>query len=101
MEEKKEQKKLSYEDLQRIAGDLSQQNQKMVQQIQKMQEALQSREFDYTSFFLSMLFKVMEHPELYSDEFVPWCTKNIESLLIGFANAINPQEPEKEQKDEA
>ena len=37
---KNKQEKLSYEELQRIAGELSQQNQKMLAQIRQMQEAL-------------------------------------------------------------
>lgn len=99
MEEKKKTEKLSYEDLQKLAGDLSQQNQKMYNQILKMQEALERRDFDYTSFFLSMLFKVMEHPEMYSDDFVTWSSKNIESALTAFAEAASPKEEDK--KDEA
>ena len=44
MEEKKEQKKLSYEELQKVAGDLSQQNQKMYYQIQQMQKGGETAE---------------------------------------------------------
>lgn len=101
MEEKKtnKQEKLSYEDLQKLAGDLSEQNQKMYHQILQMREALERRDFDYTSFFLSMLFKVMEHPEMYSDDFVTWSSKNIESALMTFAEAASPKE--KEEKNEA
>lgn len=101
MEEKgtKKQEKLSYEELQKLAGDLSQQNQKMYQQIVQMRDALDRRDFDYSSFFLSMLFKVMEHPEMYSDDFVTWASKQIESALTAFAEAIS-KTPE-EKKDEA
>ena len=103
MEENKqkqeEPKKLSYEELQRMAGDLYQQNQKMLQQIRQMQDALERRDFDYTSFFLSMLFKVMEHPEMYKPEFVDWTAEHIQSALYAFAAASQPQEPEP-KKDE-
>lgn len=93
MEEKKQkQEKLSYEQLQKLAGDLSQQNQLLSMRIQKMEEALQNRDFDYTSFFVSMLFKVMEHPEMYSDEFVSWTAKHIEDTLTAFAKASEPTE---------
>lgn len=98
MEEKKEQKKLTYEELEKVAGDLSQQNQKMYQRIRQLQEALENRNFDYTSFFLSMLFKVMEHPEMYKGDFVDWCAENIQSSLTAFAEASQPEE---EKKDEA
>ena len=98
MEEKKKQEKLSYEKLQQVAGDLQIQNQKMLQHIQKLQEALDDRNFNYTSFFLSMLFKVMEHPEMYDNKFVEWCANNIQNSLTAFASASQTEE---EKKDEA
>ena len=103
MEEKKnKQEKLSYEDLQKVAGDLSQQNQKMYQRIMEMQRALESRDFDYTSFFLSMLFKVMEHPEMYRDDFVSWASGKIEDALMTFDKAIvRSSGEEKPEGDEA
>lgn len=99
---KEKQEKLSYEQLQQIAGELSQQNQKMLAQIRQMQEALSNRDFDYTSFFLSMLFKVMEHPEMYSDNFVSWASGRIEGALMSFDKAITPaQEKEEKKADES
>ena len=58
--------------------------------------ALQARDFDYMSFFLSMLFKVMEHPEMYKEEFVDWASKNIEATLVAFQDSM--KEPENEEK---
>ena len=94
MEEKKQkQEKLSYEQLQKLAGDLGQQNQQLVQRLQQMQQVLENRDFDYTSFFVSMLFKVMDHPEMYSDNFVAWASGHIESILTSFAKESGtPQE---------
>lgn len=102
MEDKNANKKekLSYEKLQQIAGDLSQQNQKMYQRMVQMQQALDSRDFDYTSFFLSMLFKVMEHPEMYKDDFVSWASGRIEDALMTFDKAITKVE-EKQPDNEA
>lgn len=99
-EKKKEQKKLSYEELQKLAGDLSQQNQKMYNEILRLHKALEAKDFDYSSFFLSMLFKVMEHPEMYTDDFVSWASKQIESALTAFAEAITNKSEEK-NSDEA
>lgn len=96
MEEKKktgQQEKLSYEELAKNFGDLHLQYQKLVVEYRKAMEALNSRDFDYTSFFLSMLFKVMEHPEMYSDEFVSWASKHIEDAMYAFDNAMK-QQPE-------
>lgn len=96
----KQPQKLTYEQLQKVAGDLHQQNQQLIQQIQQMQSALEDRSFNYTSFFLSMLFKVMEHPEMYSDNFVSWASGKIEEALMEFDKAA--QAPvEEPKKDEA
>jgi hypothetical protein len=92
MEEKKKQEKLSYEELAKNFGELHLQYQKLVQEYQKAMQALNNRDFDYTSFFLSMLFKVMEHPEMYTDEFVSWTSKHIEDALYSFDKAMNPEE---------
>lgn len=100
MEEKKKQEKLSYEQLQKTAGDLYQQNQQLVHQLNQMQEALENRNFDYTSFFISMLFKVMEHPEMYSDTFVQWASSQIETTLTAFAKASEPAPEEKKNEAE-
>lgn len=98
MEENKqnEQKKLTYEELQRTAGDLYQQNQKMLRQIQQMQEALQNRDFDYTSFILSMLFKVMDHPEMYDTDFVDWARDRIQTAMRSFYEITSPKEEPKD-----
>ena len=98
MEEKT--KKFTYEQLQKIAGDLSQQNQLLTQRLQQMQVALENRDFDYTSFFVSMLFKVMEHPEMYSQEFVAWAATQIEDILTSFSKAKDPVEEEKKDETE-
>jgi len=88
-------KPLTREELQERFGELYQQYQRATDYIQKLQAELEKRDFDYTSFFLSMLFKVMEHPEMYKTEFVEWASANIENALTSFSQAINPEkEPE-------
>ena len=89
---KEEPKKLSYEELSQAASNLHVQYQKLLAQYQKAMAALNDRSFEYTSFFLSMLFKVMEHPEMYSEDFVKWCAGNIESALRDFEDASKPAE---------
>lgn len=102
MEEKKKpgQQKLSYDALAKNFGELHLQYQKLAAEYQKAVEALNNRDFDYTSFFLSMLFKVMEHPEMYNDKFVEWTSKHIEDALYSFDKAMNQAQPE-EKSDEA
>ena len=102
MEVKKNQnspKKLTYEELSKAASDLHVNYQKLMAEYQKAVEALRQRDFDYTSFFLGALFRVMEHPEMYKDEFVTWAADNIQAALTTFAESMKPAEEEK--KDEA
>ena len=99
--EEKNNKKLTYEELSKAASELHVQYQKLAGEYQKAMEALRNRDFEYTSFFLQMLFKVMEHPEMYKSEFVNWCSGNIESALVAFLENTKPQGEAQEKKDEA
>lgn len=83
------QKKLTYEELSQKFGELFSQYQKATDYIQKLQTALNEESFNRASFFISMLFKVMEHPEMYSDEFVKWAQENIETSLRAFAETFD------------
>ena len=81
-------KKLTYEELQHAASELHTQYQKLAQEYQKVVAALNNRQFDYMSFLLQMLFKVMEHPEMYTQEFVRWASSNIEDSLNELSRSI-------------
>lgn len=72
MEETKEQKKLSYEELERVALQLQQ---KCIMAENKL------RVIDMTSTRLNYLFKVMEFSEMFTEEFVDKCCTEIEELL--------------------
>jgi len=96
MEEKKKNgqpEKLSYDELKQRFGDLFGQYQKLSAEYQRAMEALNNRDFDYTSFFLSMLFKVMEHPEMYTSDFITWTAGKIMDALYSFDKAMK-QQPE-------
>ena len=99
MEEKK-QTKLTYEELSQKFGELYAQYQKATAYIQKLENAMSENTFNQTSFFISMLFKVMEHPEMYSTDFVKWAQENIESALRTFAAAFAEPEKEEDKKEE-
>lgn len=105
MEEKKNQdaaKKLSYEELSKAASELHVQYQKLLNEYQRAMGALQDRSFEKASFFLQALFRVMDHPEFYKEEFVEWCTKYIEAALHSFAEDSEASaEEESKAKDEA
>ena len=97
-EEKKEQaSKLSYDELKGSFDNLMQQYNKLMAEYRQAVDAL--NQFDYTQFFLGLLFKVMEHPNRYSDKFVVWCSKNIEGAVQAFA--AQREQPENDKKDEA
>lgn len=64
---------------------------KLMAEHQQAMDALQNRDFDYMSFFLSMLFKVMDHPNKYDVKFVDWAVQNIQSTLIGFSESLRQQ----------
>lgn len=67
-------KKLTYEELRNIAGQLQQQN-------MQLRRAL--NDLNYKNMFdrLNYLFKVMEFSHMFSDEFVSKCVTEIESLM--------------------
>lgn len=88
---KEEPKKLSYEELSQAASNLHVQYQKLLAEYKKAVNALNDRSFEYTSFFLSMLFKVLEHPEMYSEEFTKWCATNIEASLRTFEESAKQE----------
>ena len=98
MEETQE-KKLSYEELSKVASDLHLQYQKLMAEYRKAMEALNNRDFEYTSFFLNMLFKVLDHPEYYKTEFVTWASDNIQSILTNFANGAKETEEKKDETE--
>ena len=106
MEEKKNgaadggQKKLTYEQLAQYASEVGQQNQQLVQRLRQMQAALDEREFNFASFYISMLFKVMEHPEMYDGKFVEWAAKEIQEALTSFKEAANGNGDDKVEKND-
>ena len=89
----------AYQELNKRFSDLFQQYQKLSGMYREAMQALQSKEFDYMSFFLSMLFKVMEHPNRYPEKFIQWTSKNIQGALITFEAQMRA--PEEEEKKEA
>ncbi len=91
-------RKLTYEELNKVASELHQNYQKLMQEYQRAMEALQRRDFEYTSFFITMLFKVMEHPDMYTRNFVEWCSENIQGALTTFSEGMKEQQAEEEKK---
>ena len=101
MEEKKTtvegqaQEKLSYDKLKQMVSDLYADNQKLSRRVEQLTQQL--NQFDSTSFVLSMLFKVMDHPNQYDKPFLAWAKANIQSALTAM---LAPEPEEEEKKDE-
>lgn len=99
MEEKKQKQEkagqITFDQLKEYYAELSQRYQQLSAQNEQMRQALEDQQFNYMSFFVSMLFKVMEHPEMYNDDFVNWSSKEIEGALRSFKAAS--EEPEKKE----
>lgn len=80
--------KLSYEELAQALSNMQLQCQKLSEAYQNAMMELNARNFDAAGFFLTMIFKALEHPNLYTDEFVKWATHQVEGLLITFSSSI-------------
>lgn len=103
MEEKKkptvegqDQEKLSYDKLKQMASDLYADNHKLSRHVEQLTQQL--NQFDSTSFILTMLFKVMDHPNQYDKPFLAWVKNNIQKALM---QMLTPEQEEEEKKDEA
>jgi hypothetical protein len=70
----KEVKKLSYEELENVAAQLS-------QQVQRLSVALRQSEVEGVIKRLEMLFKVLEYNKSFTEEFVQNCAQEIEAII--------------------
>ena len=90
VEMKTEKKKFSYEELNDIASQLSQQNQQLYAQLQRVNMTNAFRRLDY-------LFKVVENGALFTPEFLDNCISEIEeSLTIREEDIEDNKDPEVE-----
>ena len=74
VEMKTEKKKFSYEELNDIASQLSQQNQQLYAQLQRVNMTNAFKRLDY-------LFKVVEFSAMFDSDFVIKCTDEIKGIL--------------------
>ena len=84
------QEKLSYEQLEQIAGNLNQQCRQMQEHIRNLQNAI--AEFNE----IGMLLDVLEKSEHFSEKFVLRCSNKIEELITKAMDASEKQEESKE-----
>lgn len=88
--------KLSYEELAQALNNMQLQYQKLSEAYQRAMLELDARSFDTIGFFLTMTFKALEHPELYTDEFIKWAPRQVENLLTQFASSVLTEKGEPE-----
>lgn len=82
MEEKKEQnKKLSYEQLEVAARQLSGQFDNVVKENQQLKTVVQKMQLDNLFAELNFRFKVLEHKDSFNEEFVARIIKEIELIM--------------------
>lgn len=82
MEEKKEQnKKLSYEQLEVAARQLSGQLDSVVKENQQLKTVMQKMQLDNLFAELNFRFKVLEHKDSFNEEFVARIIKEIELIM--------------------
>ena len=90
--EKKESKKLTYEELEKVAHQLSEQAQKLYQQLQDTQlQNLFTR--------LSFLIEVVKLPTAFSKEFYDRCVKEVEQLLTIPENKETNETPAEDKEE--
>ena len=86
------QEKLSYEQLEQIAGNLNQQCRQMQEHIRNLQNAI--AEFNE----ISMLLDVLGKSEHFSEKFVTRCSNKIEELITKAMDASEKQDEKEESK---
>ena len=78
--------KMSYEQLENVAHQLSEQNRQLFAKLQELNMANMFKRLDY-------LFKVVENTGVFSIDFHTRCVEEIESLMT------IPEEPQEEKKE--
>ena len=74
MEEKTKTQKMSYEELEKVASQLSQQAQQLYARLQQAEMSNMFKRLD-------LLFKIVENAYSFSEEFVAKCVKEIEEIM--------------------
>lgn len=74
MEENTKKQKMSYEELEQVASQLSQQAQQLYSRLQQAEMSNLFKRLDF-------LFKVIENTKAFNEEFVKKCVKEIEEIM--------------------
>lgn len=89
---KEENKKISYEDLQKAAGQLYQQNQQLIAKCKQYEEQMQR--FNNVEVRLHYLFEVLDKGSYFDSDFIDTCVNEVKEIMT------IKEEPEEEIKEE-
>ena len=89
---KEETKKISYEDLQKAAGQLYQQNQQLIAKCKQYEEQMQR--LNNVEVRLHYLFEVLDKGSYFDDDFIEVCVNEVKEIMT------IKEEPEEENKEE-
>lgn len=89
---KEETKKISYEDLQKAAGQLYQQNQQLIAKCKQYEEQMQR--FNNVEVRLHYLFEVLDKGSYFDSDFIDTCVNEVKEIMT------IKEEPEEEIKEE-
>lgn len=89
---KEEIKKISYEDLQKAAGQLYQQNQQLIAKCKQYEEQIQR--LNNVEVRLHYLFEVLDKGSYFDNDFIDVCVNEVKEIMT------IKEEPEEENKEE-
>lgn len=89
---KEETKKISYEDLQKAAGQLYQQNQQLIAKCKQYEEQMQR--FNNVEVRLHYLFEVLDKGSYFDSNFIDTCVNEVKEIMT------IKEEPDEEIKEE-
>lgn len=88
---KEENKKISYEDLQKAAGQLYQQNQQLIAKCKQYEEQMQR--LNNVEVRLHYLFEVLDKGSYFDNDFIDACVNEVKEIMT------IKKEPEEEKED--
>ena len=92
---KEENKKISYEDLQKAAGQLYQQNQQLIAKCKQYEERMQR--LNNIEVRLHYLFEVLDKGSYFDNDFIDVCVNEVKEIMT---IKEEPEEENKEDKEE-
>lgn len=94
MEENKEVKKLSYEQLEEAAKQISQQAEAVFRENKQLKQALQQASLANLYKELELKFKVLKYEEMFTSDFVQMCINSIQEVMTPVEEESNGDKEE-------